>query len=267
MTTFLRTVAVLAALSLAGVQITNAADAKANEAKPRKKPVVLVVAEAASVDGVEPRPSADRPIHYIIGGAMERPLGGMVGLHMPSREEVEASVVSTLAKEGFVRTEVGGPLPSIVLFISWGEARLESWEYQETDPTTGDTQSFTGAYNREEIAKLVGADKAKSSFRSNEAAETLNSAARANRLYIVVAAMDAQKLRKGEKSLVWRVRMSIPDDRTSLIKSMSVLLESGGPMFGRNFDEPVFVDEKRRRTKVEFGELKVIEDDSGEPER
>ncbi|HUG11712.1 MAG TPA: hypothetical protein VMM36_11890 [Opitutaceae bacterium] len=249
-------------LLVAVVASSGSAAAQPKEKRGKKGPAVLVVSEATTghVDALRPTP--ETPVYYVVGSAMERPIGGNFGLNMPTQKEVEEAIDAMLAREGFVRTQVGGPMPSIVLFLSWGEARLETWEYEEMDPQTGESRSVIGAYNREDIMRLIGADKSRGWFHSTSEADAMNSAGQAARFYVVVAALDAGKLRKGGKSLVWRVRMSIPGERTSLKASMHAMLESGAPFIGRAEEKPVFVDGVVRRPHVDLGEAKVIEFDA-----
>lgn len=234
---------------------------------PERDPQVLIVSDAAKEIPPEAVPAPGKPVYYIVLGAQEYGLGGSTaGEVMPPREQVEEAVAEVLAKQGYLRTEVGGPVPALALLISWGEARLETWEYDETDLETGETVTHMGAFNAREIRRLVGADKVERHLLSFRDADEVNEAAREPRLYVLVAALDVEGLRQKKKNLLWRVRMSIPSLRNSLPDRLSLMLASAAPYVGRNVERPVFVDDAmRRRAEVELGTLEVVESDVNVP--
>ncbi|HEY1110761.1 MAG TPA: hypothetical protein VGE76_19065, partial [Opitutaceae bacterium] len=85
-------------------------------------------------------------------------------------------------------------------------------------------------------------------------ADAINDAARQDRLYVMVGALDAQALAKKQKKLVWRTRMSIESRRTSLPESLTVMLNSAAPYFGKSTDLPIFVDDNlRKKADVQVG--------------
>jgi hypothetical protein len=90
-------------------------------------------------------------------------------------------------------------------------------------------------------------------------AEEINDAARQDRLYLMVAAFDALALAKKEKKLLWRTRISIESRRTSLPESLTVMLDSAAPYFGRDTELPVFIDDNlRRKADVQIGTPVVV---------
>jgi len=234
-------------------------------AAPKKPegPEVLVVADVLIDPPALARPTKENPIYYFMLGGAERSLGDSIaGEKMPKREEVAREVVAALATQGYQLTKLGGPRPSIVILFTFGSANMSTFELSDTDPTTGETTSSTIAFNQREIAQLVGADKASRHLLMSSEADRINEAARDDRLYVLVAALDAEALVKKQKKLVWRTRMSIESRRHSLPESLRVMLKSGAPHFGTGSDLPVFVEDvDRRKAEVQIGTPVVVPDE------
>lgn len=253
-------------------------DAKTrNRAKPKPGPDVLVVSELFAKKAKEMTPQSGKPVYYYLLGGKERAIGDLgSGKGMPPPAEVEEQVVTALAAYGFVRTDVGGPKPALVVFISYGTASLSYVELEDTNPETdGNTTEGkeTVFFNYREIANIVGFGQADKHLMSNFASDQLNGAANDDRLYVTVAAFDAEQLARQKKKLLWRTIMSIHEGRETLIDSLPVMLASGAGYFGKETDRPEFVDDVDRKARVELGELKVLgvvdDDDSlqGENEK
>jgi len=228
-----------------------------------KRPVgpdVLVVSDVLATAPAALRPTPDQPIYYVLIGGMERTLGDSVaGEKMPKQEEVARELMTALASQGFRRTQVGGPIPSLAIVFTYGSANVSTMELFDTDPDSGETTSSTIAFNQREIAQLVGADKANRQTLMSSEAERINDAARDDRLYVFLAALDAVALAKKEKKLLWRTRISIESRRRTLPESLAVMLSSAAPHFGTQTDLPVFVEDgDRRRTDVQVGTPVVV---------
>jgi hypothetical protein len=244
----------LIAIAVGGPSLSRAAKAKPG-------PDVLVVGDALETMPEDLRPTPEKPIHYVLLGSAERTLGAAWGGEpQPKKEVVEKEVMRVLATQNFQRTQLGGPIPRLAIIVSWGSANIMTDDLEETDDA-GETTTTTIVWNRREIAGLVGADKARQHMLSNSEAEVINDAARQDRLYLMVAAFDAQALAKKQKKLVWRTRISIESRRTSLPESLVVMLDSAAPYFGRSTDLPVFVDDNvRRKAEVKIGTPVVVPD-------
>ena len=227
--------------------------------KPTPGPDVLVVSDAW-IDEAELRPAPEKPVYYIILGRIERTLGAPVaGEPQPDPALLEREVERALASQGFVRTKVGGPMPALAIIINWGTANLIVDDLVATDSGQGESSAGTVAYNQREIAQLVGADKASRKFLSESEAETINEAARQDRLYLLVGALDIQALAKEQKKLLWRTRISIDARRHTLPDSLAVMLASAAPYFGRETEKPVVVDDAgRRNAEVIIGTPTVV---------
>jgi hypothetical protein len=245
--------------------------------KPKTPPTVLVVSDVFGDVPEALRPQPGKPITYAIAGKYHTDIGSPVaGEPRVDAAAIEAEVTKVLATQGFVKTQVGGPLPALALIITWGSAVLDTSEMaiaplpgrpvagptDPNDPTDPNTPPATVlvAANQREMSMLVGADKANwQALDSNVLAE-INEAAGSNRVYIFIAAFDMEALaKKKEKKLLWRTRISIPSTYHSLPESLGVMLTSAAPFLGREIAAPVFVGEAdRRKAEVNVGTPYVV---------
>jgi hypothetical protein len=223
-------------------------------------PDVLIVADVLAKDPAGLQPAPDKPVYYIFLGGMERDLGDSIGgLPSPDPVLLRAEISAALRKRGFIETKVGGPMPAIAIVYTWGHANLSTGDISETDAETGETTTTTFAYNSREIVQLVGINQARQHLLSSSEAQDLSEAARDDRLYLMVAALDASALRHRKKQLLWRTRMSIDARRHTLAETMGVMLASAAPYFAREESRPVFVDDtQRRKAKVKLGETRFL---------
>lgn len=246
------------------------AAAPAGAAEPKRKPgpEVLVVSDVLISPAEAARPTKDQPIHYIILGGGERTLGDAVaGEKMPKREDITRELAAALDSQGFRLTQVGGPVPQLAIVFTYGSANLSTADLNDTDPATGETTTSTIAFNHREIMALVGADKASRRLLMSSEADRINSAAREDRLYVFVAALDVEALAKRkEKKLVWRTRISIESRRQSLPDALRVMLKTAAPYFGTATELPVFVDDAdRRKAEVQVGTPVVVPEPAAPP--
>ncbi len=233
-------------------------------AAPKKPegPEVLVVADVTGDPALAQRPTKEKPVYFVMMGGAERPLGDAIaGERLPSRADVAKEVVAALTSQGYQQTALGGPRPSLAIIFTYGTANLSTMELTDTDAATGESTTSVLAFNQREIAQLVGADKASRRMLMSSEADQINQAARDDRVYIMIGAMDVEALVKKQKRLVWRTRISIDSRRHSLPDAMRVMLASAAPLFGTHTDLPVFVeDADRRKTEVKVGTPVVVED-------
>jgi hypothetical protein len=243
-----RSLIALILIALTGSSLSSAA--------PKRGPDVIVVSDTL-VDTPEAlRPSPGRPIHYMLLGNVERALGvPFAGERPPDLVVLNRELERTLASQGYVRTQIGGPMPALAIVVTWGSANLLLDEIEG---------SGAMVFNRKEIAALVGADQANDRILSAHEADAINSAARQDRLFVVVAAFDAAALARREKKLVWRTRISVDSLRTTLTDSLPVMFASAAPWFGRKMEKPMIVtDEIRRRPEVHLGTPVILPDEPG----
>lgn len=229
-------------------------------------PDVLVVADNFGHDVGALRPTKDNPVHYVMKGGMQWDLGSSVaGERMPPVADLEALIHSTLASQGFTRTEVGGPMPDIVILYGYGSAYLEveEWIEDSVDSESGELTSNIQSkdLNAREIFGLAGAAKIKGKVLSSAIADEITDAIENGRLYISVSALDASALQEQKKQIMWRTRISIPTRRNRLPDTMELMLVSAAPYFGADSALPVVIGDKdRRETDVQIGESTVVED-------
>ena len=231
--------------------------------KPKKEPEVLVVSEALPGVPEGLRPTPGNPIYYLLGKAQYSLGDSVAGIKMPDPAEVESAVIAALATQGFKRTEVGGPVPSIFIVASWGDANFTNLDPQETgvDPELQKAMDKASPRERDRrvVEHLVGTDKMLSLNSSDQ--YKVMSASNEDRLYISIAALDVPAWREKKKKLLWRTSMTI-DGRNKLGDLVPIMLASAAPFFGRNADTPVFVDDNyRRKFEVNVGEFKVVTED------
>ena len=235
-----------------------------------KEPDVLIVGDTFGQSPDALRPTKENPVYYIVLGTQQMDIGSSIaGDPMPTVAEVEAIVDRTMASQGYVRTDVGGPMPSIVLVNTFGQANVEydTWEETDVDAETGEitgTSTVTFSTNTTAtVAALVGGYRAQHNMISATTASDLNDAAQTDRAYITVAALDARELLQKKKRIVWRTRMSIPSTYHNLADNLALMLKSAAPYLGGDTAVPVFIDERdRRQIDVQIGDLEVVESDT-----
>ncbi|MEO7599630.1 MAG: hypothetical protein ABIV50_11900 [Opitutus sp.] len=232
-----------------------------NSAAARKPdPDVLVVSDVLASDPMSMLPDSQNPVYYVMLGGLEQDIGAPIaGVKAPDPAKLRAEIVRVLATRHFLETKVGGPLPRIALLFSWGYANLDTMDVDETNSDTGEIETSTYTFNAREKARLIGLDKARQHLMSASETQDMKSALQDDRLYILIGALDAAALRKKEKKVLWRTRISIDARRETLPESMGVMLASAAPFFARNESRPVIVDDAlRRQAAVRLGELKNL---------
>jgi hypothetical protein len=125
--------AVLGVSLVAVSALVFAAEQPAKSKKSAKGLEVLVAADAVpSPDGFRPKPG--HPVYYLLGQSrltLGDPVGGV---KLPEPAVVEQAVVAELTKQGFVRTDVGGPVPSIFIMAVVGDSNFEEPKIDDRDP-------------------------------------------------------------------------------------------------------------------------------------
>ena len=253
----------LPSLSLTVLLVASTATLQAQ----KRGPDVLIVADNFGHDITSTRPTKDRPVYYVYLGGAQRDIGASIaGERMPRKDQLEAALDAALASQNFRRTQVGGPVPDIVLLYSFGSANLNlmEWSEDEFDADSGEltgTNDFSYATDAREMRALVGAAKVQNRMLSPAEAADLNDAITTDRIYILLAALDAREASKKNPKIMWRTRISIPSVRNSLPKALDMMLASAAPFFGADSEAPVFIgDRDRRKTDVQIGETEVVDE-------
>jgi len=85
---------------------------------------VLISADAVPTqDGLRPTPG--HPVYYLLGQSRLTLGDSVAGVKLPEPAVVEKFVVAELTKQGFVRTDVGGPLPAVYIMAVVGDSNFE----------------------------------------------------------------------------------------------------------------------------------------------
>ncbi len=222
-------------------------------------PEVLVVTDVVAEAGEFLVPTEEHPGFYVFLGGKERTLGQPIaGERLPAWPHVRDELESVLAKQHYHRTDLGGPKPTLVLVCTWGSANLDLDTFEETDNATGETSINSVVFNAREFAQLTGLTKRSRQRLSRQDQDRLATVLREDRLYLLVAALDAESLALRQPKLVWRTWISIPSLRHSLPAELATMLRVAAPNFGRDTAQPFFWEETSRRAEVEIGETTVI---------
>ncbi len=129
---------VLSLLLLSGAIVASSALALAagEPAKPKKSgkglEVLLASDAVPSPDGFRPKPG--HPVYYLLGQTRLTLGDAVAGVKLPDNAVVENAVVAELTKQGFVRTDVGGPLPSVYIMAVVGDSNFEEPKIDVNNP-------------------------------------------------------------------------------------------------------------------------------------
>lgn len=111
-------------------------------------------------------------------------------------------------------------------------------------------------------SRLLGMDDVFSSKTTSYEAFVQEELAREGRYFFILSAFDLPLLKKGEKKVLWTTRYSIRSVGQDYAQALKELNHVAGHYFGKNLKGLI----SKRATDdslVEFGEIEVIEDDSG----
>ena len=112
-----RILVVLGSLSLA-LSLSSAAP------KPEGSEVLVAADAIVAPEGF--RPSPGKPVYYIFSQVSHSLGESIAGVRLPDPAFIERTVVAELAKQGFVRTQVGGPMPSVLILATSGAANFQA---------------------------------------------------------------------------------------------------------------------------------------------
>jgi hypothetical protein len=225
-----------------------------------KGPEVVVGGDVLPTAPASIRPEPGRPVYYLLLGGAEADFGVPLGqVPPPDPKVMEAELIQALARQGFIQTKVGGPLPQIAIAFSWGTANID--DIPEEDASGGIIEMIYKK-NREGIWRVIGFEKANWGKVTLVDESRMSEVVHSNRLYVFVIAFDTQELLKKKHVVLWRTRMSIDLLDGTLVDSFPTMLASAAPYFGRSTEQPVFIDDRDRTASVRLGELKVLEMDA-----
>ncbi len=204
-------------------------------------------------------PTAEAPCPYFLLSGSELALGASVaGQKQTEAQAIATLVAKALRDQHYLPTTVGGPAPQLVIVFHWGNANLELDEWEETDPQSGESENRAIAGNTPTIARLIGLDRLQERSLSLAEEHRLATILSEDRLYLVIAALDAAALADGQRRLVWRTWISIPALRHNLPRDLPAMLAHAAPHFGRESAAPLIFSRGEARTEVEVGTPTVV---------
>lgn len=118
-----RLFAILTAVFLLAATLRAADKSSANQKVARGLEVLVTADAIASPEGFRPKPG--QPVHYIFNQTRLTIGDSVGGVKLPDPALVERLLVAELAKQGFVRTQVGGPVPSIYILAIVGDSNFD----------------------------------------------------------------------------------------------------------------------------------------------
>ena len=84
--------------------------------------------------------------------------------------------------------------------------------------------------------------------------------------FVIASAYDFAAMTKGQRVLYWRTKMTVNSIGISMTQSLTPLIASAGPYFGRDMTEAATITRRVvREGKVEVGTPQVLDDDSTPP--
>lgn len=166
-------------------------------------------------------PTAAQPAYYLptIRGYQE--FGDVsADFKPPSAHDIVKIIAPELAKQGYRAVDAAHPQASLILDIGWGYITMA-----DDGNARNETQRISLAAGRTYLDIVMPEAYGHDGFME---------AIRDNRYFIVVTAYDFSAWEKEHKHvLLWKAKMSVPMDGTTLNDAVVPLVMAGGPQFGR----------------------------------
>jgi hypothetical protein len=223
-------------------------------------------------------PSPGAPVYYASHMAkfQQRGVAVPAGERPPPMAELEATVKTTLAANGFVVANPPAQRAEIMIMFQYGshssdyDSPMTAEELAEI--VRKDQRAFRDVIER---ATLLGGERFARDLReslkwgppyffwaNNPSLAHLIEAVFHPCYYVIASAYDFEALeQRGEKRLLWRTKMSIEAQGVSTEEIFVPLIANAGPYFGREMTEPLMVKKRILRDgNVEIGTATVVED-------
>jgi hypothetical protein len=207
-----------------------------------------------------PPPTKEKPAFYFPLLAGYREEGSLVaGEKKPPPVLVAHVLAKALAAQGYLVVAKDTPPPSLLLVVFWGYMNPQIDEF-------GDAENpQTVFFNQKEMLALVGGQTLGNLDLSFER-EAVMQGAEDDRYFVIVSAYDFADARKKKKTLLWTARMSTPSAGMTLAEVLPALINSGGPLFGRETTVPKWVSAPLApEGKVEIGTPTVVPEKPAAP--
>lgn len=250
------------------------------------QPEYVIITEMTDEGRKLPPPSFDKPVYYISHSVGQRDVGGAYGGTKPVEYGyLEKQLADALASNGY-HPAAGAHSATQVLFIAWGmhNRLVEPENPEDADSETHYNVGYEDVMNLLSRAKVVGGKKFADEFASAIADQmewTRNLRARgplrefAERdeltgslvdqvfedcYYLLVTALDAEALYRGEKKVLWTTKISTVSRGINFMSTLPNMVELGAYYFGRETEIPDILRKRlMKKATVEIGEATVEE--------
>jgi hypothetical protein len=197
----------------------------------------IVVAEQTVPGARINSPAPGHPAYYVAydGGYIEA--GAAIGgLKPPAVAAIGRALRSALGTAGYEAAQAQ-TVPSLVLFYHWGSIRHN---YGQTDAFSNLEARLSlvapaRMVRQAEDFVLHGHD-ANVGYVASDLQSTLEFA-RGARYFVIVSAYDYSALTRHSVRLLWRVRLSTPENSGPMDEALLALVGSCGPYLGRNLED------------------------------
>ncbi len=211
--------------------------------------------------------SPSAPAYYVAMAAGFKQFGNPTGGEKsPAPAELERAMKKSLAANGYLSADQPGQAPSLVLIYYWGT-------HNKLDRETARNFPELAAKYQLERAALVGGKKYVAEIAhtmewgpapgdsNNELKEYLSYQAADDLYFVVASAYDYASVLRGQKTLLWRTTMTVNSAGVNMLETLSPLIATAAPFFGRETKDPEIAARRVSRDgKVEIGESKIIND-------
>jgi hypothetical protein len=211
----------------------------------------------------------ENPAYYVAQSAGFKQFGSASGGEKtPPAAELERAMKKSLASNGYIWSdETPAQHPSIILVYYYGS-------HNKLDRDTAKLFPELAAKYQLERAMLVGGKKyvaeianrmewGDSPGDNTTVKEYLRYQAADDLYFVVASAYDYASAAQGQKKLLWRTTMTVNSVGVNMMESMTPLIATASPFFGKETKDPEIAARRVSRDgRVEIGESKVINDPS-----
>ena len=261
---------------------------------------LTVVTEMTAAGKKRPPATAEAPVYFELFTTGPKDIGHVPGNGTKIKaEEVEHTLVRSLASSHFLPARPPAQRPSIAILYTWGSHYLLT-EGDEENPVLSGNELARNLLDR---AALVGGEKfARELLQLFQEADAMALTANAHLApggepiltpemmafanpvemfkrrsiknemlvdqsasdvyYVVASAYDYGAMAANQRVLLWRTRMTVAAAGVSAEQSLPTLVLSAGPYFGQDMPEPEFISKRALRdAEVKIGPTTVVESD------
>jgi hypothetical protein len=224
---------------------------------------VITVTDTTPAGALLRRPTKANPVYYAAINVGYREIGGIVaGEHPPSKEEALKTIMTVLAKQGYLPATNAHP-PTLLLMWMWGTLNTElSMGDSEQQINRGQLLRFLGGYKLGLVSKSPTpfTDELMASGLSFHSADAQDIAdAATDDLYVAaIAAYDYQAATRKERVQLWMTKISCPSRGFMFSDVLPVMLTVAGSNIGRETAQPVWVNASDKfKPDIKIGDATV----------